>query len=1359
MPGGSKKKKKKLSAALARGYATTSTVPRAESASATKDSADVGKSKGKEGEGDRGAAASVSEDLFDAVESSISHAQANENEEEDEVGKAISLIEVDKELEPVFAGRGTKRKKLPPLKGNEAVLDSVNDELEEELLEFLRANWKVRRARFYSRKKCLACVLELEDLGFTLEEIESALKVTGSRVEGALEWLTLHLESEKLPRGWTYNRTRQSVRGGLEVVALEKKEKEKQESLKPNREVVKSRVLKKKQVHKNDDALQKDLILQMYERQLEEETHAEKEEEKRKIEAKLPPEERVPRLRVREAALREEASKTNDPAEKRRIGLEIKRLNEELANFQGQYLLPETEDTISAEDVQEKEQQFEDEDEGEGMSSLFEIDQDEAATHCSLLKNLKKVSLSIQPPGAEPKILLGQHVRKQYSNQTRVKYEEERKAPYVVRSVKFADKVFKMHDDEYCEDKRTAENYVAMLALYKEAFGLSYHLQMPKGCQDLWNAWKKRDENMKLLKTLEERKQRIGIVDRVEQEFASFGKSSLPVMGSESSEPELAKISSARGRRPKVTVDFRARMASVTYQEFLHTFRSELPIFTIKDELLELARENDVVIVSGQTGSGKTTQTPHLLLAEEMLGGRGDECNIACCEPRRISAVSVAERVSEEIGDPGFASGESLVGYQIRGERKMGPACRICYCTTGIILAQLQSDRLLMEYSHVVVDEVHERTVDSDFLLVALRRIIKERRQIGVPLKVILMSATIDLEKLSSYFNNAPVVEAGGRTYPVSIFPLEDCVELTGYVCELGGEYSIRGLEDMEPADCQAETELDPEQYSTETAMSVYRMDQSKANLDLIEMLLTLLLVDESRPWNEIGRFERAMDQLKHGKGTVLVFLPGMYQIQALHSRLSHHRIFGNESRFRILRLHSSLSSLKQEQKMVFGSPPPGLTKIVLSTNIAETGVTIPDVVFVIDSGRVKQTGFNPNRQMASLEEVFVPRASLTQRAGRAGRVKPGICFQLLSSQVQRDWLRDFQPPEIRRVSLESVCLQIMAMQEDSDPKSFLADALDPPTVKAVDVALDSLAEAGAVEFEAEEADILPKLTALGWHLSRFPLDIKIGKMVILSAIFGCVDPITTVAASVDQSQKLFLSPAGRQAEADQAHKQLQHECSDLLSAHVVYKSWQESGRSSAFCKKKFISYKSLQEIHRTKLELVDLIKKTLGTLSNVHADNTAVVCAVLCGGLYPNVAKVFRDQVICRNPRNDQEEPVTLTKSSVNKGEISGEDRVQWITYLTKMKTSGTRVLLYDSTAVPLAALPMFGGRLQINYEKRSLIVDRWCQLMVSPRTAVVLMCLRRILDSQLEQKFADKDEDKTEGVVISLINRILKM
>ena len=389
------------------------------------------------------------------------------------------------------------------------------------------------------------------------------------------------------------------------------------------------------------------------------------------------------------------------------------------------------------------------------------------------------------------------------------------------------------------------------------------------------------------------------------------------------------------------------------------------------------------------------------------------------------------------------------VGYQIRLETRRSSATRLLFCTTGVLLRRLQCDPSLKGVSHIFVDEIHERDLNTDFLLIILKDLIQARPT----LKLILMSATLNAQMFSAYFSSgasgasggsagrdsggsevgygAPIIEIPGRTFNVTAYMLEDALEATGHVVEStsecarrdGGRHSksnhsnkstagAKGAEDARiPPPTREELKAMLPQASRNVIESLLIYDETIINYDLIEELVdhihehadTYAPAPDSDACNNEGNTASKNQKKMHttNNGAILIFLPGLMEITQLYDRL---RMKVNE--FKVYPLHSALSTT--EQKAVFQRPPPGVRKIVIATNIAETSITIDDVIFVIDAGRVKENRYDHERRMAMLVETWVSRASAKQRRGRAGRVQPGICFHLFSSRTERHVLSDY---------------------------------------------------------------------------------------------------------------------------------------------------------------------------------------------------------------------------------------------------------------------------------------------------------------------------------------------------------------
>lgn len=378
-----------------------------------------------------------------------------------------------------------------------------------------------------------------------------------------------------------------------------------------------------------------------------------------------------------------------------------------------------------------------------------------------------------------------------------------------------------------------------------------------------------------------------------------------------------------------------SKLSTPSYQHML-TSRASLPIWNFKDELLEAITNNQVVIICGETGCGKSTQVPAFILEHELSGGR--PCKVYCTEPRRISAISLARRVSEELGERKGEVGtfRSLVGFAIRLESKFTPQTRLVYATTGIVMRMLEGSEDLGDITHLVLDEVHERSIDSDFLLIVLRKLLEKRSD----LKVVLMSATVNAERFSDYLGGAPIMNVPGRTFPVDTKYLEDAVEVTNFNTDSGSHGGAEAVEFDDDDMAQVPSQIaDLQGYSPKTLNTLSKLDEYRVSYGLIVRLLETIATREFySPYSK----------------AILVFLPGMAEIRRLNDMLAGHGSF--TSGWYIYALHSTIAT--DEQERAFLVPPPGIRKIVLATNIAETGITIPDVTCVIDTGKHKEMRF-----------------------------------------------------------------------------------------------------------------------------------------------------------------------------------------------------------------------------------------------------------------------------------------------------------------------------------------------------------------------------------------------------------------
>ncbi|KAJ3097709.1 ATPdependent RNA helicase [Phlyctochytrium planicorne] len=698
--------------------------------------------------------------------------------------------------------------------------------------------------------------------------------------------------------------------------------------------------------------------------------------------------------------------------------------------------------------------------------------------------------------------------------------------------------------------------------------------------------------------------------------------------------------------------------------------REKLPAFAMKKTIVDAINKNRIIVISGETGCGKSTQVPQFVLDDAIARGKGASCKILVTQPRRISAIGLCERVASERAE----KAGNTVGYQIRLENKISDATRITFCTTGILLRRLEdgADSTattvkgdgIEDVSHVIVDEVHERSLDSDFLLMVLRDLLITRHD----LRIVMMSATLNAELFASYFGGAQILHIPGRTFPVRALFLEDALAKVNYKVE-GADYTRKfSGKGKSKVDMKGKNILPLERPSLERAFNpdvpdeeldardlmkryprvgengaktLMQMDLDKIHYPLIELLVIwmieqmMYLKGESSSRTTAGFHERGRgsrgglrgsrggrgrgsfpssssnQQQNHFAGSgiefeqenrcILIFLPGFAEIVTLHEGLLQNpriRSATGNGQY-CLALHSTLSS--EEQMRVFNRPPKGTVKIVIATNVAETSITIDDVTFVIDSGRMKETRFEPTKGMASLEECWVSRANALQRRGRAGRVQEGTCVHLFTSfKFQNEFLEQ-QLPEILRVPLEQICLRIKILPFlKGSISNILCKMIEPPTPDSIRAAIGTLRVLQVV-MSLEDVTKNPKalskeenLTALGFHLGRLPVDVRIGKLILLGSIFRCLDPILTIASAMSIKSP-FVAPFDKRDLADAKKMEFATSLSDHLTVLTAYNQWQAERRNGfpnerRFLFDNFLSGKTLNMIASVKRQLVELL-------------------------------------------------------------------------------------------------------------------------------------------------------------------------
>ncbi|XP_042364851.1 ATP-dependent RNA helicase DHX29 [Plectropomus leopardus] len=1259
-----------------------------------------------------------------------------------------------------------------------------------------------------TNKKLLDLYTALQRFNFKREHIEEAMKSSvlyGGDLHSALDWLCLNLKDEELPEGFAQQmqEENQKSRPRFQPPAQQKPAAPSPKAPSNTRKET------TKAAEKDEAASMKDWILRYAEQSSDEDEEEEVEDKGKKthnpeLDQKFDPNDRYLILTAQLYDTKEmaAAAKTKgDKAGQRMAQDRIRIIQQEMKPLESH---PMFNPAIKVVDVPQREKKIVpvSEDKEDLSFNLFEqAEKAPPAEKAPVVKknepkDIRNFDYTARSwTGKSPKQFLIDWVRKNLPKSPPPAFHKVAAGRYWRARVRVqrADDVLEVCPTILTEDSMQAQHLAATLALYNLVKGQSVHQLLPPTYRDVWLEWKDSEQQQQEESRTAANKPRDQFISRLltrlkqqqnqnkGQESGSQGQQGQGSAGDEEPEESWENLagldigegeekqedkSEKRGRREEALEASREllmKLKKSSLAQKLKAEREQLPVFQHRHRVLEALQRHPVVVVAGETGSGKSTQIPQFLLEELLTGGKeAKPCNIVVTQPRRISAMSLACRVSQELGcEDGPGSKSSLCGYQIRMENQSGEWTRLLYCTTGVLLRKLQHDKHLSSLTHIIVDEVHERSVQSDFLLTILKDVVMRRSD----LQLILMSATVDCDKFSNYFNRCPVISIPGRTFPVEVYHLEDIVEQMGYVLEKDSEYCQKILEEEEEVSISVTQkggktlqhqevivrdssgwDLGPDldHFSSRTRQVLQYMNPNKINMDLLVDLIDYL--DKSPQFSELD-------------GAVLVFLPGLAHIQQLFDLLSSDKRFRDKKRYKIVALHSTLSS--KDQAAAFTVPPSGVRKLVLSTNIAETGVTIPDVVFVIDTGKTKENKYHESSQMSSLVETFVSKASALQRQGRAGRVRNGFCFRLYP-KFRFDAFMEYSIPEILRVPLEELCLHIMKCQYGS-PEDFLSRALDAPQPQSVSNAVSLLRRIGACHPDSHV------LTPLGHHLAGLPVNVKIGKMLIYGAILGCLEPIATIAAAISEKSP-FSTPMNRKEEANLAKSALALANSDHLTIYNAYLGWKNSQTEGqraemAFCRKHFLNRTALITIEGVKHELIKMVEQA-GFWSSrsssklqeaaLSKQQISVLNAVLTAGLYDSVARL-----LC-TPSVDVLERVACTvetpqgKAQVHPSSVNRNLQTHgWLLYQEKVKY--TKIYLRDTTLIPPFPLLLFGGDIDIQHRERLITLDGWIHFQAPVRIGVIFKHLRKLMDSLLEKKLEtprmNLEGEKTIQIILDLI------
>ncbi|KAM4056092.1 oligonucleotide/oligosaccharide-binding (OB)-fold domain-containing protein [Hirsutella rhossiliensis] len=809
--------------------------------------------------------------------------------------------------------------------------------------------------------------------------------------------------------------------------------------------------------------------------------------------------------------------------------------------------------------------------------------------------------------------------------------------------------------------------------------------------------------------------------------------------------PVPAAKSAESRRKPAKTIDWipdaQSREGWLRRQQApawrdMESKRRRLPAWQMRNDIVGTVKENHVTIISGETGSGKSTQSVQFILDDLYGDGLGGAANMIVTQPRRISALGLADRVAEERCTR--VGGE--VGYAIRGESRRSKDTRITFVTTGVLLRRLQTSggnvedvaTALADVSHVVIDEVHERSLDTDFLLNLIREVMKTQRGM---LKLILMSATLDAATFKYYFASEGLsvgtVEIAGRTFPVDEYYLDDVIRMTGFNAEAGDKGFI----------------------TDDTMGRVIQKLGHRINYNLLVEAVQAVdweLSDEKR------------------SGGILIFLPGVGEINHACSRLREMRSL------HVLPLHASLET--REQKKVFASPPPGKRKVVVATNVAETSITIDDIVVVIDSGKVKETSFDAQNNMRKLEETWASRAACKQRRGRAGRVQEGKCYKLYTQNLEQQ-MAERPEPEIRRVPLEQLCLSVRAMGM-RDVATFLGRSPTAPDAQAIEGAMRLLRRMGALDGE--------ELTAMGQQLAMLPADLRCGKLMVLGAILGCLDDCVTMSAILS-TRSPFMAPQEKREEAREARMRFSTGDGDLITDLAAFQQWDAMVKDGvpqrqirSLCDESFLSFHTLSDIANTRAQYYTALSeagivepgKAAGG-GAVSSRDPRLLRALLAAAFTPQIARIqFPDRkyassmsgAVELDPEaraikyfNQENGRVFIHPSSTLFGSQGFSDNAAYMSYFSIISTS--KIFIRDLTPLNVFALLLFCGSIELDTLGRGLLVDGWIRLRGWARIGVLVARLRGMVDAVIVRKVENPGLDLGRDEVIGMVRRLIEL
>ncbi|WEW58002.1 Salivary acidic proline-rich phosphoprotein 1/2 [Emydomyces testavorans] len=605
----------------------------------------------------------------------------------------------------------------------------------------------------------------------------------------------------------------------------------------------------------------------------------------------------------------------------------------------------------------------------------------------------------------------------------------------------------------------------------------------------------------------------------------------------------------------------------------LFEVRKKLPIFAYADEIRQHLRRTDIMLLVGETGSGKSTQVPQFLVDEDWCcaktvkiqspsaaAGKRKKAEVGGCvaitQPRRVAAVSLARRVAEEMGTLlGNSSPASKVGYSVRFDTSTSPSTKIKFLTDGMLLQEMLSDPWLTKYSVVVVDEVHERGVNVDLLLGFLRNLVsgtKEGRG-GVPLKVVVMSATADMESLLAFFKEG----LDGKSLA------GDVLQKATDDAAIDGEIRAQKIavdRCMEPAVCHIKGRMFP-------VTTIYSPEPVPDFVDAALKTIFQIHYKEALP------------------GDILVFLTGQETVESLEYMVNDYAHAMDPALPKVLVVPLFAALPQAAQQRVFLPAPPRTRKVILATNIAETSVTVPGVRYVVDCGKAKMKQFRARLGLDSLLVKPISKSAATQRKGRAGREAPGQCYRLYT---ENDYLalQETNTPEILRCDLSQAILTMKARGVD-DIVSF--PFLTPPPREAIEKALLQL-------FNIQALEDTGKVSIIGRQIAKLPLTAPLGRVLLAAADNGqnCLQDVIDIISCLSV-ENIFLSTISdeKKEEAEKARRDLYRREGDHLTMLAAVRAYSaENSDRKAWAERHMVSHRAMQAVMDVRKQLITQCKQ-----------------------------------------------------------------------------------------------------------------------------------------------------------------------